>query len=56
MLKFHAGILGFGLACFSLVAQCVSVVELLFTAQQAPQSARTVSRHMALLDKGHKHL
>lgn len=44
-----------GLACFSLVAQCVSVVELLFTAQQAPQSAHTVSSHMALFDKGHKH-
>lgn len=44
-----------GLACFYLVAQCVSVVALLFTAQQAPQSAHTVSSHMALFDKGHKH-
>ena len=44
-----------GLACMSLVARFVSVVRLLFTEQQAPQSAHTVSSHMALLDKGHKH-
>lgn len=52
---FQNFMLVWGLACFPLVVQCVSVVELLFTAQQAPQSAHTVSSHMALFDKGHKH-
>lgn len=52
----HAGFLGLG-PCMLLLGgrMCVSVVKLLFTEQQAPQSARSVSSHMALLDKGHKY-
>ncbi len=55
--KLHADLLGLKPRMPLLGGtMCVSVVELLFTAQQAPQSALTVSSHMALFDKGHKHV